>query len=388
MDFTNKTINFLTLHSGIHRFSLNIFDTFGAIYFLSLGISFSIVALTLACSCLLRIVLRPFSLFLSEKIGLKRALILGVFVNTGLFLVISKVNGVNNWLYFYILYFALCDIFYWLPYHSYMAVAGDENLRGKQIGTKIGFITILRMASPLIGGLIISNFGFLALYLSAMLIMLLSIFPLFFTIDMKPGKPMLFKEAIKTIDKKGMIMQLGSGILFIHTFVWTIILFYFVENYVFFGGLVTFELLTTVALSILLGYLIDKGDGKNITYIGLIIIGIVIISRTLFITTLPVIIITDIIIALGIIFYTSSFEVGFYNLAKESGNTLWFNFFGELGWDFGAGLSLLLIAGLFVIGVQLRLLIVFSLPGLFFVYYVLNNFYSNMPVKILKNSFK
>jgi len=378
VDFTNKTINYLTLHSGIQRFSGNIFDTFGAIYFLNLGISFPIVAMTWAGSCILRVFLRPLSLLISQKIGLKLALIFGVCVSSGLFLVISNVNGVNNWLYFYILYLALCDITYWLPYHSYYAVAGDEDCRGKQVGTKIGFITLLRMSAPLIGGLIIINFGFLSLYITAMIVMLLSVFPLFFAQDMKPGKKMHFKEALKAIDKRGMIIQAGAGILFIHTFVWTIILFYIAGNYITFGGLVTFELFITVALAILLGYLIDKGSGKGIMSIGLFITGIVIISRVFFVATVPTIIAIDIILAFGTIFYTSSYEVGFYNLAKQSGNTLWFIFFGELGWDLGAGLSLVLIAVLFIIGVPLQFLMIFSLPGLFVVYFVLDKFYSTI----------
>lgn len=381
MDFTNKTINLLTLHSGFHRFSINIFDTFSAIYFLSLGISFPIVSLTWACSCFLRVILRPLSLLLSEKIGLKKALIIGVFINSGLFLVISKVSGVNNWLYFYILYFAICDITYWLPYHSYVAIAGDENIRGKQVGTKNGFVTVLRMISPLLGGIIIANFGYIILYITALFIMLLSVFPLLFAVDIRSGKLIHFKETIKTINKKGMIMRAGDGILFMHIFIWTIVLFYNVGNYVTFGSLVTFELFTTVILSVLLGYLIDRGNGKPINSIGLVIIGIVIISRAFFVTSILAIIVIDILLAFGSMFYVNSFEVGFYNLAKESGNALWFNFFGELGWDLGAMISLILASGLFIFGVPLRFLMVFSLPGLFVVYYVLNHFYSRNQIE-------
>ncbi len=388
MDFSNKTINLLALHSGIQRFSGNIFNTFSAVYFLSIGISFPIIAMTWAGDCILRGILRPLSLLLSEKIGLKRALIFGVFVGSGIFLVISKVNGVNSWLYFYIFYLAICDITYWLPFHSYYAIAGDNSSRGKQVATMIGFITILQMTAPLIGGILITKLGFLSLYIAAMIIMLLSIFPLFFARDIKPGKPIHFKNAIKTIDKRGMVLQAGAGILSIHSFVWTIVLYYLVRNYVTFGGLVTFELFITVALAILLGYLIDKGNGKRIISIGLIITGIVIISRAFFITTMPSIIIIDIILAFGTMFYSSSFEVGLYNIAKQSENTLWFNFFGELGWDIGAGLSFVLVAGFFTLGVPLRYLIVFSLPGLFAVYYVLNQFYLTNQVGKKENYLK
>ena len=367
MDFTNKTINFLILHSGLQRFSADIYNTFGSIYLLDLGISFPIIVLIHVGNCILRSILRPLSLLLSEKIGLKRALIVGVFIGSGLFLVILKINGVNSWLYFYILYLSLCDITYCLPYHSYFAVAGNKNSRGKQVGTKLGFATIFRTIAPLAGGIIITHYGFLALYLTSMVIMLLSAFPLFYAKNIEPGEKMNFKQALKAIDKQGMILKIGDGILFVHSFVWVISLFYLVGDYVTYGRLVTFELLATVLLSFLLGYLIDKGDGKNISIIGLILTAVVIILRAFVVTTVMGIIITDILMAFGTIFYISSFEVGFYNIAKESKNTLWFNFFGELGWDIGASVSLALIAGLFILGVPLQFLIVFSLPGLFLI---------------------
>jgi len=375
MDFTNKTINFLNLHSGIQRFSINIFDTFWAVYLLGIGISFPVVALVVTSNCILRTLLRPLSLFFSEKIGLKRALIFGVFIGSGIFLVLSKVSGVNNWLYFYIFYLALCDITYWLPYHSYYAVAGDLGKRGRQIGSKLGLVTIFRMAAPLVGGIIITHFGFLSLYVVAMLVMQLSIIPLLFTEDIKAGKLMNFNEALKTIGKRGMIIQFGEGISFVHNFIWTIVLFYSVGNYITFGGLVTFEMFCTTFLVIFLGSLIDKGKGKRIFIIGLILIAATILLRSFLVTSVTNIMVTDILLAFGMTFYVISLEFGFYNLSKKSENTLWFNFFGELGWDTGAAISLLLCAGLFILGVPIRLMIILSLFGLSIVYCVLKNYY-------------
>jgi MFS family permease len=385
MDFANRTINFLTLHSGLHRFSINIFDVFSAVYLIGLGLPFPVVALASAGCCILRSILRPLSLVLIEKIGLRKTLIIGVLINSLLFLVLSKVNGINLWLYFYIFYMALCDISYWLPYHSYYASAGDQERRGKQVGMQHGFITLFTMLAPLIGGLMIVNFGFLALYISATFIMLLSAIPLFFTKDVSLGEPMSFKEALKMVDKRGFTLKIGEGILYMHTFVWTIVLFYLVGNYVTLGGLVTFQLVLTSALFIFLGYLIDKGDGKQIMKIGLLTIGIVIMLRAFFVTTIPYIIATNAIIAFGMTFHSSSFEVGFYNLAKQSKNTLWFNFWGELGWDIGATVALLISAGLFVLGVPLRFTIVFSLIGLYIIYFVLKKFYSVKELKVTVN---
>ena len=381
MDFTNKNINLLTIHSGIWRFANNIFDVFSAIYLLGLGISFPVVALIMVGSLILRALMRPLSMMLSEKIGLRKALIFGVLVSSGLFLVLAKVHGQDFWLYFYMFYLSLHDITYWLPYHSYYAAAGDEEKRGEQVGPQLGVVTIFRTIAPLAGGLIITHFGFLPLYLSATVIMLFSAVPLFSAGDVTPGISMGWREALRSIDKRGMVMQIGDGLTYMHEFVWTIVLFYLVGNYVTFGGLVTFELLSTTILVLFLGYYIDKGKGRRIAVIGLLLTGIAMLARGLWVHTIPQVILVDLVIAFAATFYSSSFSVGFYNMAKESKNTLWFHFFGELGWDIGAMISLAISALLFSLGVPLRFIILFSLPGLLVVYYVLNNFYHKKPIK-------
>ncbi|MFA4942997.1 MAG: hypothetical protein WC564_05170 [Patescibacteria group bacterium] len=379
--FKNKTINLLNLHAGLHRFSNNIFDTFGAIYLIRLGLSFPVVALAWAGSCTIRFFLRPLSVMFSKKIGLRKALVFGVVVNSGIFFVLSQINGLNFWLYFYMLYLALSDITYWLPYHSYYAAAGDTNLRGKQVGMQLGFTSVMRMIAPLVGGILIATTSFSSLYIVATIVMLTSAFPLFFTKNISPGKDINWREALRSIDKRGLVMQAGDGILYMHGFIWTIVLFYLVENYVTFGGLVAFEIFITTILFLFLGYYIDKnnGNGRNFSKIGLGLIGIVIIVRAFLVYTVPEIIFSDIIIALAMTLYFLSFEVGFYNLAKKSTNTLWFHFFGECGWDIGAAIALSASAGLYTLGVSLRYIILFSIFGLLIIYKVLMKFYPSKP---------
>jgi MFS family permease len=371
--FKNKTVNLLNLHAGLHRFSNNIFDTFGAIYLIHLGLSFPVVALAWAGSCIIRFFLRPLSVMFSKKIGLRKALIFGVVVNSGVFFVLSQINGLGAWLYFYMLYLALSDITYWLPYHSYYAVAGDTNLRGKQVGIQLGFIAVMRMIAPLVGGILIASMGFISLYGVATIVMLISALPLFFTKNIAPGKNMGWEEALRSIDKRGLVMQMGDGILYMHGFIWTIVLFYLVGNYVTFGGLVAFEIFVTTILFLFLGYFIGKnnGSGRNFSKIGLGLIGLVIVLRAFLVYTVPEIIFSDIIIALAMTFYSLSFGVGFYNLAKKSANTLWFHFFGECGWDMGAAIALSVGAGLYSLGMPLRFIIIFSIFGLMIIYKVL-----------------
>jgi MFS family permease len=250
-------------------------------------------------------------------------------------------------------YLALCDIFYWLPYHSYYSTAGDHEDRGKQVGVLFGLITLLSMVAPLVGGILITQLGFSVLYIFATLVMLSAAIPLFFVPELSAGARMTFKDALKTVDKKGLLMQAGDGFLYMHTFVWTIALFYLLGNYMTFGILVTIQLFISALMFLVLGYYLDKGKGLWIMRVGLGLLGF----------------------ALAMTFYSSSFGVGLYTFAKRTPNTMWFHFFAECGWDIGAAVALSVSALLFILGVPLKIVILFSLVGLVIVFSVLKGFY-------------
>jgi len=377
--YQNRNITLLNLHSALQRFSNKTLDVFGAIYFLSLGISFPSVALAWIASFLIRFLLRPFSVWLSNRIGLRRALIFGTIFSSGLFLIFLLVDGVNIWLLVFALYLALYDILYWLPYNAYYAIAGDEKSRGKQVAFRSGLIDLVQIVVPILGAVLATAFGFWSLYVSAMICMLLSVIPIFFAKDESPGEKMNFRQAFTQVDKRGLIMQIGDGILVnAHSFLWTIVLFLLIGNLVGFGGLITFELLVTTVLSLVLGYFIDGGNGKWIARFGLAIVALVVITRSFWVTTLPQIFLVNFISAVGIAFYSMTYQVGIYNLAKRTPNTLWFHFFAEAGWDIGGALVFLIAAGLFVLGVELQHMILLALGGLLIVNYVLKSYYSSI----------
>lgn len=86
---------------------------------------------------------------------------------------------------------------YWVPYHFIYSKEGKIGAFGRQIGLMGILATIVAFPAPLLGGLIISQFGFTVLYLLGMAIVLLSSFPLAWGKDhlgvesFSPGKVVL-----------------------------------------------------------------------------------------------------------------------------------------------------------------------------------------------------
>ncbi len=372
----NKQINLLNLHAILRRFSASIIDIFGSIYFLQQGISLQIVLAVWLVNFLIRISARPISLKLVQKIGLKKSTIIGSIIYSGLFPIIAQVNGVSIWLLIFIIYLAIVDIFYWLPFHAFYASSGDSKHRGKELGSLAAVGTIIAGISPILGGFLIDTFGFWSAYVLSTIVMIFGVIPLFFSSKIEVKSQFSYKQAWKEIDKKGLLLSGGWAILYtFHDFLWIIIMFSIVGNFFVFGGLIGFQMFITAILFLLLGHFVDKGKGLNIALVGIIMIIIVIFGRAFYVKDVPSILIFEIIMAIANCFFTSSANTAFYAITHKSKNPIWFQFFSESCWDLGSIFSLSIISILVYFDVDLRNIMLLAIPGFWIVYFVLRKYF-------------
>lgn len=368
----NNTL-LLNLHAALQRYSNKTLDVFGGVYFMAHGVPFSAVALMWSASFLIRFFLRPISVWLTGKIGLKYALVLGTLASSGLFLVFNYVDGVNIWLAVFAVYLAFYDILYWLPFHAFYAVSGKENRRGREVAIRVGLINVVQIIVPLGGALIASKYGFNYLYLSAMFCMMLSVLPVLMTQDKIPGAKMTLGNALKEIDKRGLVMSVGDGAVTNgHHFIWTIVMFGLAGSLVNFGALMTVELVLVAVISLVIGRGIDNGKARWAARLGIATLLIAMISRSSWITDPSEIILSSVIVAIGCALLDMPYTVSMYNFAQKSQNALWFHFFAEAGWDIGGFAVLIVAAGLAVLGVPLQYLVLLGLPGLWIIDRVLS----------------
>lgn len=374
----NKNINLLNLHTGLVSFGDSIIYIFGAIYFLKQGLSLPTVLLIWAAIHVLRILIRPLALKFIQAIGLKKGVVIGTLLYPVLFIIITQVEGLGLWMLAFIIYFAIVDNLYWLPYHVYYATLGNAEHRGKQLGARESFVTLLAAAAPILGGFLTDRFGFWAIYTAAMVVMIFAVFPLFFTPNIPEDSKLKYKQAFKSIDKSGFWVYAGWGVLYTaHEFLWIIVLFTLVGEFTTFGWLIGLELLLMIVFSLLLGHLTDKGKGWTNILIAGVLLTVVIIARSFFISDILTIIIFEVIMALALCFFNIPVETGFYNLAQKSNNRLWFQAFSEMGWDVGGLLALLPAAALIYSGVELRHVMPGALIGMLIIIFVLRHYFAD-----------
>lgn len=342
---TNKSINYLNVHFSFQRFAETIASTFGPIFLYQIGFSVSEIFLVWTASYLMRFILRPFYLQVLLKIGLKKSIVLGSILYCGLFPILSQVEGIGLWLLAFVIYYAILDIVYWLPYHVYFALAGDSEKRGKQAGMRAIFVSILGIFAPIVGGASLHFQGFGATTLIGVLFFALAILPLRYINDIKIPPMVSPRDALKSISKRGLAAYACYG--FFHKSyrtVWVLVLFFMFDNAFSTGVILSIAVILNVIISYIVGHSIDLQKNKKHYLLGGLLFAACVIGKVFFGYTAAVIILLDAIFLIGGSLYGPHEDVAVYNGSKQSGQALWFQFFAETGWDIGTGIAAILVA--------------------------------------------
>jgi MFS family permease len=375
--FSNRTINYLNLHMGLWIFGNTIVVLFGPIYLLKLGLSVPTVAVVWGAATGLRFFLRPLALLWIQKVGLKKSLIVGAFASAGIFPLLFLADGTWPWLCALTFYRAFFEVIYWLPLHAFYAIAGNIEKRGKQTAAREILMLIFSAAAPVTSGILTAVFGFWTLYPAGIIITLLSVWPLLHTAELAGNEAMPFRQAIKRIDRRGFWLAIGDNIFSqTEVFLWTICVFFLTQNLIVFGWILGLQIFLSSAISFTLGNLIDRGKGKKLFLVGAIGLSAVLLGRTFSVHTVTDVIISQILFALLSIFYVGPYAAAFYNMAKQTKNTLWFHFFAETGYDVGGSLVLFSIAMLVHLGFGVQQLLPIGILGIVIVKLVLNSYYT------------
>lgn len=366
MFFRNRNINLLNIHTGCIAFADSILNVFGVVYFLEKGFALTTVLLGWGCIHIFRLfLLRPFVLKIFRHIGVKKGVLIGTALFAGTFYVILEVTAVNWFFLFFFFYFALVDTFYWFSYHVYYAILGDAPHRGKEIAIRESLNTILTAIAPLVSGLLAARIGFWAVYTVGGAVALCAFIPLFFSDGDRPQRVTTFFNAMRTTSFRGFWLWLAWAFLYyFHQFIWVIVLFFTVRDYITFGGLVSLEIFLSVVIYLSIGRLVDEHKARSVMPMTFLLLSAVTIFRTFFAYTIPTIILSQLFMAIAMSFFRPPVLTVFYHEANRSDQRLWFQFFAEMGWDIGSMISLFVAALVVYWGFEIRSVMPLAIVGI------------------------
>ena len=377
----NKSLNMLHLHYFLIRMGEFLTNIFGIVVLFKLGYELYLAFLLWSLMFVFRLFLRPLLLPIMKKIGVFNTVKIGTVLYIFLYPVFYLVSTDSISVLIYVFYFAVTVIFYWLSFHTIYGLIGDNDKRGRQSAVREAYAKVAYVASPVIGGYVLSLYDFFGFFFVGSLFFVLSLLPL--SLIKKPKEVQKtqtnFKKGFRSTSKIGFFTS--SSFAFFEAFfvyVWAVVIFFILGEDVFkLGVLFGVVIFLRILIEYLIGRSIDLKSTFKWYYIGFLILSISIILRVFYAHDFISIIIVDAVFALGYSIFIPYESVLIYNSIKNSKHPEWFTLISESGWDIGSILAFSLISVLLLFSVDLRSLMFIGIIGIFTCTITYNRYYKH-----------
>lgn len=200
----------------------------------------------------------------------------------GLGLIIAQPN------FFYVLpaLLAMSMMLFNVGYHLKFSGAVDGDHIGKEVGLRYMLDSLLQFASPFIGGVIISVFGFQNNFWVGSAMIFLAVIPLIFFPERNLSQDLHLKNLKEFILNKNMIPFSLSGFGFatekmVNIIIWPIFVFLSIGSIQNFGGLVSIGLLVGAIVTYFVGLLSDAGQRRQVLQASTILMSLIWLVRIL-----------------------------------------------------------------------------------------------------------
>ena len=165
---------------------------------------------------------------------------------------------------------------YWIPYHFIYTKEGRVGFYGREIGLMDLFGQSVRALAPLLGGLVILFFDFPALYLLAIIVVLLSSLPLSLAGDHLSFTEFSWKRVLSGLFSRPwrlfLIGYSGLGAEFAITGIfWPLFLFGIAGSFATLGGLASAPIVTGVVATVVAASYIDRVGFRRALSLGVVL---------------------------------------------------------------------------------------------------------------------
>ena len=336
----NKELSELYISMALRSFTIALIGIFVPIYLLNNGYSlFEVIIFSIVLNLSHIIFIVPAAKFCA-KYGFKHSMFVSI---PFLVLFFFMLYSIKIWpIYLVGAIYGLNNAFYYMGYNVDFAKSSDKNKRGQEIGTAKIISSIFIVFGPLLGGIILTVFGFKILFTIAAILLFISIIPLFLTKDihepfkfnLKDAKLFNFKKDILPYMSYG--AETGASSVF-----WPIIIYFTVlGSYKSLGLTNSLMLLCGLIFMYFTGKVVDKNKRKVLRY-GSLLNAIVWLARTLVITPIQVFMI-DSIKGISQTLYEVPFLALSYDKAAKK-RIIEYTIFRELSIQFGRTVMFIVI---------------------------------------------
>ncbi|MCK5475232.1 MAG: MFS transporter [Candidatus Pacebacteria bacterium] len=262
---------------AIKNFAFSMITIFEPIYLYLLFDSLAIVFMYYAFSYTIYFFTISIGAKAAAKYGFEHCIFYSIPFGILYFLTLSQLINYPWLIFVAIILMVVYKSLFWPSYHTDFAHYGASGYKGREISTLSFILTIATILGPIIGGIILVNFGFQTLFIVVSIISLISAIPLFITRERFKPHHFSYRDSFKRLlrpyghyKRKDSISYFGFGEEVVAMVGWPIFIFLIIERFDLMGVLMSVVVFSIAIISLYIGKLSDvlkKRDKKKlITY--------------------------------------------------------------------------------------------------------------------------
>ena len=263
---------------------------------------------------------------------------------------------------------AIAMAMFWPAFHTDFSRFSSQESRGKE-SSRVNVAMILpTILSPLIGGAVLTVFGFPVLFTIVAIVLFASALPLFFRAEYDEVYTDNYQRAWGRIFKKrnykNSIAFMSDGLeMLIHFYVWPIFLFVIAVNFSEIGGITSFTLVASSIFMLYVGRIADTEDRSWLLNVGAVMTGMAWILKS-FITGVFDALLAQTIYRIARGAATVPFRAFFYEKAASKGAEAdEFVIYREIVMNIGRFFFFAILAGIFFVFPELPIQLMFVIAA-------------------------
>lgn len=254
----------------IKDFAFSMMSLYEPIFIFKQFNSVAIVFLFYAIVYAMYFILLPMGSKMAARYGFEHCMFYSIPFAIFYFLALSQVPGHKELIILSIFFVTFYKVLFWPAYHADFAHYSASGYRGRVLSMLSFVSTISTIIGPIIGGYILSRFGFEVLFIIVSIISLSSIIPLFTTKEQFQPHIFSYKKAFQRIfnpydnyKRKDFWAYFGFGEELIGAVAWPIFIFMVVEKYYLMGIIISVSTIALSFISLYVGKLSDILDVRG-----------------------------------------------------------------------------------------------------------------------------
>lgn len=208
----------------------------------------------------------PLGAKFANKYGYENGMFLGSALYIPFYLSLFLITKFSFMFFVAIIFYVLQKMFYWPAYHGNFSHNSVSKEEGREISSASISSSIMFIIGPIIGGFMITFFGFAVLFIIASILFLFSNIPMLLTKETFTKRDFRYSFIFRDLFKKSNLKSLFSTIGYAEELVllvfWPIFMVYIINSYEKIGILSGISALVMLVSTLYIGRLCDKRDKR------------------------------------------------------------------------------------------------------------------------------